>query len=430
MRTIQKNAISPFGGLNFVIEEAVKLKLNKLINSHLPILPSQSTYNWFDIFMSYWSVFFCGGDCAEDLDINVKHGLQNNPFIMIPSPDTVLKRTSSLSEESVPFTTDRGVREHWFSLNENMNRLNLKLLSLLPEFRKQKVTLDYDNTIISTEKDDANYTYKKDPGYCPGVAMIGKNTVYVENRNGDSPAHVLQHETIDRMSALFTEFEIKIDTIRADSASYTDDIIRSMEKAADRIFIRARMTHTIEKAIVNIKQWEKFNVGEKEYWRGSTYFTPFTRKAKDNKLKTESLKQYRLVVTKEARDDGQVNIFTGEAFNYQAILTNDFNLTNNEVVHFYNARGACEREFDELKNDFGWSKMPFSKIEQNSVFLILMAMCKNLYNHIILKLSQKVKFLSPHFRIKKLIFRFICMPAKWIKTGRMSKLNVYSAHFT
>ena len=58
MRTIQKSPISPFGGLNFVLEEAVELKVNKLLENQLPILPPQSTYNWFDIFMSYWSVFF------------------------------------------------------------------------------------------------------------------------------------------------------------------------------------------------------------------------------------------------------------------------------------------------------------------------------------------------------------------------------------
>ena len=82
---------------------------------------------------------------------------------------------------------------------------------MLPEFKKQKVTLDYDNTIIFNEKNDARFTYKGERGYCPGVAMIGKHIVYFENRNGDSPAHVLQHETIDRMSSLLTEFGVKVD---------------------------------------------------------------------------------------------------------------------------------------------------------------------------------------------------------------------------
>ncbi len=430
MRTIQKSPISPFGGLNFVLEEAVNLKINKLLEDQLPKLPPQSRYNWFDIFMSYWSVFFSGGDCAEDLDINIKSGLQNNPFIKIPSPDRVLERVKSLSDESKSFTTERGTKKHWFSLSEKMNRLNLQLLCLLPDFKKQGLTLDYDNTLIFTKKKDARSTYKNDRGYCPGVSMVGKHIVYVENRNGNSAAHILQDKTIDRMFAQFAEFNVVIDAIRADSASYSHDIINSMEKGASRIFIKARTTHTVEQAIAGITDWKEIKINNKKQWIGCAYFTPFKRKARGNKEKQESLKQYRLVVTKEARKDGQINIFTGEACNYQAVLTNDHDLTDVEVICFYNARGACEREFDELKNDFGWRKMPFSKMEQNSVYLILMAMCKNLYQHMIIKFSKSMKYLSPHFRIKKFIFRFICMPAKWIRTGRMRKLNIYSSHFT
>jgi len=379
--------------------------------------------------MSYWSVFFCGGDCAEDLSINIKEGIQNNPFIKIPSADRVLERIKSLSEPSVSFTTDRGAKEHKFSLAENMNRLNLKLLSLLPAFNKQGVVLDYDNTIVFTEKADAQLTYKKERGYYPGVGMIGKHIVYVENRNGDSTAHVLQHETIDRMSKLLTEFEISVDAIRADSASYTYEIIKSMEKAGNRLFVKARMSEALERAISEIKQWKEVRVGENTLLRGSTIFIPFVRYARGNKEKTESLKEYRIVATKEVRKDGQINLFTGEACNYSAILTNDFEMSDQEVVDFYNARGAEEREFDELKNDFGWKNMPFSKLDENAVFLILTAMCKNLYTHVIRKFSEKIKCLSPNFRIKKFIFRFICIPAKWIESGRIKKLRIYSSHF-
>ena len=75
MKILKSQTVSPFGGINFVIKEAIDLNVNTLLNSNLPSLPTQSRYNWFDIFMSYWSVFFCGGDCAEDLSINIKSGL-------------------------------------------------------------------------------------------------------------------------------------------------------------------------------------------------------------------------------------------------------------------------------------------------------------------------------------------------------------------
>lgn len=430
MKIHNSPTITPFGGLNFVIKEAIDLNINTLLSDNLPSLPPQCQYNWFDILMSYWSVFFCGGDCAEDLSINIRNGLNNNPYINIPSPDRVLERLKSLSDNSQIYTANRGQKEHQFSLAEGLNRLNLRMLSLLPGFSKRNVVLDYDNTLIFTEKADARMTYKKANGYSPGVGMIGKHVVYVENRNGNSSAHVMQHETIERMGALLREAGITIDVIRADSASFTYDIIKSMEKTAKRIFIKARMTESLEKAIVDIKEWKEIKVGDEIFFRGSATFTPFTRFARGNRDKTGALKEYRLVVTKETRKDGQMNLFTGEAFNYNPIMTNDFDMTDDEVVFFYNARGAQEREFDELKNDFGWNKMPFSKMEQNTVFLLVMAMCKNLYAHMIVRFSEKIKSLSPHFRIKKFIFRFICIPAKWTVSGRTRHLRLYGSHFT
>ena len=430
MKILKSHAVSPFGGINFVIKEAIDLNVNTLLNSNLPSLPPQSRYNWFDIFMSYWSVFFCGGDCAEDLSINIKSGLHANPYIKVPSPDRILERIKSLSDCPQTFTAKRGEKDHQFSLAEEMNQINLKILSLLPGFQKKDVVLDYDNTVIFTEKADARMTYKKEFGYFPGVGMVGKHIVYVENRNGNSTAHVMQHETIDRMASLLGENGITIDAIRADSASYSYEIIQSMGKAAKRIFVKARMTHTLEEAIAGIKQWKEIEIGGETLLRGATTFMPFERSARDNNEKTNSLKEYRLVVTKEVRRDGQINLFTGEAYNYNPIMTNDFKMTDDEVVYFYNARGAQEREFDELKNDFGWNKMPFSKLEQNTAFLLVMAMCKNLYAHMIVKFSQTIKSLSPNFRIKKFIFRFICIPGKWVVSGRTRKLRLYGVCIT
>lgn len=425
MKVLNSLPVSSFGGLNYIIKEALDLKINSLLNNNLPVMAKQSKYDWFDVIMSYWSVFFCGGDCAEDLAINLKDGIQNNPLINIPSPDRVLNRLKSLSDTPQFFTVKRGKVEHQFSLAEKLNKLNIKMLLALPGFQKENVVLDYDNTLIFTEKADARLTYKKENGYFPGVGIIGKHIVYLENRNGNSTAHVLQHETIERMASLLQEAGVTIDVIRADSASYTYEIIKAIESNAKRFFIKARMTGALEKAISNIEEWEEIKIGDNTVFRGSTSFTPFTRSARNHGDNVDNLKEYRIVVTKEARRDGQINVFTGEAYNYSPVMTNDFEMTDDEVVFFYNARGAKEREFDILKNDFGWDKMPFSKLEQNTVFLLIMAMCRNLYAHIIAKFSKMIKFLSPHFRIKKFIFRFVCVPGKWVSSGRTKKLRLY-----
>ena len=132
-----------------------------------------------------------------------------------------------------------------------------------------------------------------------------------------------------------------------------------------------------------------------------------------------------MVITKEKRRDGQVNLFTSEAFFYSSIITNDKEKSINEVVFFYNKRGAIEREFEVLKYDFGWNKLPFSKLSQNNTYLIITAMCKNIYHYLINYFSQKTPNLSPTFRLKKFIFRFITIPAKWIRHSRQMYLKVY-----
>ncbi|MFC2138408.1 IS1380 family transposase [Bacteroidota bacterium] len=424
MKIQNSTPISSFGGLNFVIEEFNRLNISSLLSKCLFTLPPQSKYSWKDILYSFWSIIFCGGDCAEDLAINLKPSLKNNPLFNISSPDRVLNRMKDLAESPKIYKTPRGRSQHIFSFNKSLNILNIKLLQKLALLNKQNNILDYDNTLLFTDKADAANTYLKRRGYCPGVGIIGNNIVYIENRNGNSDAQTLQQDTLTRMFNLLKSSGIRINEFRADSASYQLSTLHVISQNVEKFYIRARMNETLNEAIKRIDNWEEVIINKQIQYRGSVNFIPFEHIAKRNKQQ-HLLNTYRLVVTKEKRKDGQINLFTGEAFNYHAILTNNYEKSNNEIVLFYNQRGAIEREFDVLKNDFAWGKMPFSKIEYNTVFLLLTAICRNLYNHIIMVFSKKIDFLSSHFRIRKFIFRFICIPGKWIKTGRTQKLRVY-----
>jgi len=84
-------------------------------------------------------------------------------------------------------------------------------------FSKEELTLDYDDTYIFNNKKDSTNTYLKQYGYCPGVGIIGNNIVYVENRNGNSHAGILQDKTISRLFDLLNEHNVKIESFRADS---------------------------------------------------------------------------------------------------------------------------------------------------------------------------------------------------------------------
>jgi len=425
MKVLKSSRISPFGGLNFVIEQLDQLGIGDLLEKELPILSPQCKYSWKDLLYSFWSIFFCGGDCIEDLGNHLKIAFEKNPMVKLPSPDRVLDRMKELAKPQSEFTAPRGISKHYFSINKDLNRLNLKLLKLLSSSQLEKgVVLDYDNTLIYSKKEDSLMTYKKQCGYAPGVGIVGQNIVYVENRNGNSGAANLQDETLERMFSLLKEENIKVDCFRADAASYRRLTLKTIIENSNRFYIRAVMSESLDEAIKQIDDWQEVELENEIAYRGSTMFIPFEKIIKRIKS-NEKFEPYRLVVTKVKRSDGQINLYTGEACNYSAILTNDQDKSDDEVVDFYNQRGAAEKEFDVLKNDFGWNNMPFSKLEFNTVFLIFSAICRNIYNEIINVFSQKVEGLLPIFRIKKFIFRFICIPAKWIKTGRTYKLRLY-----
>lgn len=424
MKIVKSKTISAFGGLNFVLEEFDHLDLGSSLTSKLPALPKQSLYSWRDILYSFWSIYLCGGDCIEDLSQNLNNSLKSHPKLSCPSPDSVLRRFRELASVAPTFGTPKGKRQHKLCWNDNLNRLNINIFKRLNAVGNKPLTLDFDNTIVFTQKEDAMMTYKKQFGYTPGVGIIDNQVVYVENRNGNADPQTLHNKTLENMFELFKKERISVDTFRADGASFQLKAIDLISQNCRRFFVRGRMSPKMVEAIKTVENWEPIMIDDEQVWRGSTIFIPFQSaavRAKEQHL----LKPYRMVVTKVPRKDGQINIFTGEAVNYYPIVTNDTELSNDQVVFFYNQRGAVEKEFDVLKNDFGWSKMPFSKIEENTVFLIFTAMCRNLYHHLIRKFSKLSPRLKPHFRIKKFIFRFICIPAKWIFQGRSWKLRVY-----
>ena len=62
----------------------------------------------------------------------------------------------------------------------------MKILKKIGALRTGMIyTLDYDNTYIFSGKADSRNTYLKQYAYAPGLGFIGKQVVYLENRNGN-----------------------------------------------------------------------------------------------------------------------------------------------------------------------------------------------------------------------------------------------------
>jgi len=243
--TTSSENIHYFGGLNFISSEFEQLKLPKLITSHLGRRSSLATYEYSDIIKNIWMILFSGGDCAEDIQTNLKSELSSVLNMKICSADTLLRLQKELCLAKEIHLSKQNTRNE-FSKNNILNRLNLSILILTKQLKSnQDYTLDFDNQFIAYEKYDAKKGYKMMRGYFPGIAAIGKNIVYLENRNGNSNVKYKQEETLETIYEMLNSNGIKIKRSRMDCGSFTKKVIKTAEKNSEFFYIRAHVNGNV-----------------------------------------------------------------------------------------------------------------------------------------------------------------------------------------
>ncbi len=405
--------IKPFGGINFVIDDIKAKGIDKIIDKHLGVRPAQATYSYSDVIVALWSVFYCGGDAVEDIETHLQGQLSEVPEMKTMGADTILRVLKGLKTDKVIHNNKGTIHE--YNDNNKLNRLNIKIQKELGFLKADYLyDFDFDHQFIPTEKYDSKTSYKKANGYFPGNASINDLVVYIENRNGNSNVKYLQEETLEKAYRTLKEEGIRIYRSRVDAGSYCKKAIDVIEEFSKLFYVRAQKSDAMRKEVQAVTEWVEVEINHIKYEVASIDYTPFG-----------SEKTYRLVVQRTKENQGQGNLFTQDARVYRSILTNDSKSSEKEIIMFYNARGTSEKIFDVMNNDFGWSKLPFSFMNENTVYLIVMAMCRAVYQWLLNRYSKVFPGLKPIYRLKKFIFRFMTVSAKWIKGQRGIKLKIF-----
>ena len=386
---IQKlsDSVSPFAGISFVNALFNQSGLSKLIDAELGMRVQTTGYQYSEIIRNLSNVFISGGDCIEDVSTHLKDHLTSIPTNQVPSPDTILRGIKELSTDNTPLISTSG-NHYDFNINTKLNSLNIKSLILTNELESGKsYDFDYDNQVLPNKKYDAKRTYKKNKGYVPGVATIDDKIVYLENRDGNANVKFEQASTLKRAYELLLTEQIKVNRSRMDAGSYSKEIIDVVDRYSKLFYIRANKSANMFEQIRKINDWQTVEINYKNYEVASVPFIQFYQE-----------RNYRLVVMREKRDNNQVDVFTQDTFKYRSLLTNDWESTEKEVIEYYNQRGASEKIFDVMNNDFGWKHLPFSFLNQNGAFMIIMAMIKNFYIYVLKKVSKVFKDIEPTIR--------------------------------
>jgi hypothetical protein len=407
--------VNPFSGISFVNNTFDQVGMSQLIDSEMGDRVQLFGYQYSDIIRNLTNVFLCGGDCIEDISGNLGKHLKTIPNNNVPSPDTVSRGLRELSSENTAYTSDSG-RSYNFNVNKKLNLLNIKSLKLTKQLTEtESYDFDYDNQIVANKKYDAEKTYKKNKGYFPGIATIGENVVYVENRDGNANVKFKQAETLNRAYELLSSEGININRSRMDAGSYSKEIIDVVDKNSKLFYIRANKSASLFEKIKEVTNWQNVEINYKEYEVASIKFTQFYKE-----------RNFRLVIMREKTDDMQFDLFTGDNFKYRTILTNDLESTEQEVIEYYNQRGTSEKIFDVMNNDFGWKHLPASFLNENGAFMIITAMIKNFYNYFVKIVSSVFDGINHTTRLKRFVFRFITVAGKWVYQSRQWILKLFT----
>ena len=409
---IKSEKLTPFGGIFSVMEQFDSM-LSHVIDSTLGMRCKLYGYQYSEIFRSLMCVYFCGGSCIEDVSTHLMKHLSLHPRLRTCSADTILRAIEELTCKNTTYTSDSG-KSYDFNIADQMNRLLINSLLKTGQLEAGKeYDIDFDHQYIETEKFDAKPTYKKFLGYGPGVAVIGDNIVGIENRDGNTNVRFCQKETLKRIFNRLENAGIRISRARMDCGSCSEEIVSMVEAHCKSFYIRANRCASLYDSMFALTGWQKVEINGIEFELNSTLVEKWKGKS------------YRLVIQRQRREDSQLDIWEGE-YTYRCILTNDYESTVRDIVEFYNLRGGKERIFDDMNNGFGWNRLPKSFMAQNTVFLLMTAIIRNFYKDIIQKMDVEKFGLKRSSRIKTFVFKFISVPAKWIRMARQNILNVYT----
>ena len=361
---IKSEKLSPFGGI-FSIMEQFDSRLSSVIDSTLGMRCRLYGYQYSEIIRSLMSVYFCGGSCIEDVTTHLMSHLSLHPTLRTCSADTILRAIKELTQENISYTSDTG-KTYDFNTADNLNTLLMNCLFATGQLKAGEMCdVDFDHQFIETEKYDAKPTYKKFLGYRPGVAVIGDLIVGIENSDGNTNVRFHQKDTLNRFFERLERKGLIVNRFRADCGSCSDDIVEEVEKHCKTFYIRANRCSSLYNDIFALRGWKTEEINGIEFELNSILAEKWKGKA------------YRLVIQRQKRMDGVLDLWV---------------------------------------------------MAENTVFLLLTALIRNFYRFIMERLDVTKFGLKVTSRIKAFVFRFISVPAKWIKTSRQYVLNIYTCN--
>lgn len=153
--TLSTKNITPFGGLNFVLDAINKAELPQ---TSIPSLAIEAQTPPIPIRISFYPSLATHSPRAVLSTLKLK--FSDQIFGAIPSPDTLEYAYQELKTKTIVETLVADIK-HELNYNQRFNESLVALSVKTGQLKSnEKYTLDFDNVVIANEKQDAKKSYK------------------------------------------------------------------------------------------------------------------------------------------------------------------------------------------------------------------------------------------------------------------------------
>jgi len=434
-----------YGGIGAIHKMVCKLKLDVGINDRIELLKIHVPYHESDHVLNIAYNVLSGGTCFEDIE-----RLRNDETYMnalgatrIPDPTTAGDFVRRFSVSSI------------VELQETFNTQRKKLWMLQNQSFRKEAIIDVDGTIAGTLgecKEGMDISYNGIWGYAPLIVTLAntKEVLYLVNRPGNRPSSDQAAEWIDRAIVLVGPVFQKV-WIRGDTDfSLTENFDRWSDKVSFVFGYDARpnlvgLADELPKAAwKRLNRPPRYEVKTEERTHPDNVKEQIIREReyKNILLRSEDVaefdyqpthckKTYRMVVVRKnlTVEKGEQRLF--DEIRYFFYITNDREMTKEEVVFFANDRCNQENMIGQLKSGVNALRMPSDGLVSNWAYMVIAALAWNLkawYGLVTQSPSARRDIMRMEF--KRFLISYIQLPCQIVNTGRrlVYRILTYSKH--
>lgn len=440
----ERTRAMPYGGVGTMLKLARDVGLTAKLDEELHVIQRPHPYTDADHVLNIALNILCGGRVLDDIEI------RRNDLVFL----------DALGARSIPDPTTAGDycrrfdAEAVLRLMMIVNDIRVQMWRRQgPDFLGETARIDADGSLVPTDgecKGGMDVTYKGTWGYHPLVVSLAntQEPLWILNRGGNRPSHENAVHLLNESVKLARRAGFKKILLRGDTDfSQTEHLDGWDADGVHFVFGYAAIKGLVQRAdALDEAEYERLQREADDAFEGK-------RRAKQPRTKeevvrergfknlilshedvaefdyqpTKAAKSYRMVALRKSIDEERGQLWIDTHTRYFFYITNDREMTAEQVVREANDRCNQERLVEQLKSGVRALHAPLNTFHANWAYMVIASLAWTLKAWFALRVPVSPRWRDHHLaqrdRILRMEFRTFVQTLMWIpvqvlQTGR------------